>query len=136
MKTTRALIFDFDGVLVNTEPMHMQAWIEVLSALKISFTQKDYDERYIGLNDRDFLAKIFGEKKHSLTPKLQAELIHQKEAKKQSPLKSNRAGAGKAEAASIFLPDVIRKPAVKSGISTDRFNFFLMEFCNQPNSLL
>lgn len=84
--TPRALIFDFDGVLVNTEPLHMRAWIDVLAALKISFTQKDYDDRYIGLNDRDFLKKIFDEKKHRLTPRLREDLIAQKEAKTRAAL--------------------------------------------------
>lgn len=85
----RILIFDFDGVLVNTEPIHMQAWLDVLKSLSISFTKKDYYDRYVGLNDRDFLAKIFGEKKHPLTPKLSDDLIRQKEVKTRETLSKN-----------------------------------------------
>jgi HAD superfamily hydrolase (TIGR01509 family) len=54
----RALIFDFDGVITDTEPVHMKAWLEVLKPLGISFGIKEYNENYLGLNDRDFLDAV------------------------------------------------------------------------------
>lgn len=56
--TIKALIFDFDGVLTDTEPIHMDAWLSALEPLGISFTLDDYKKYYIGLNDRDFLDEI------------------------------------------------------------------------------
>ncbi len=85
----RALIFDFDGVLVDTEPLHMRAWMDVLSPFRILFSKEDYYARYIGLNDRDFLAKIFGEKKKPFTSKSSERLIHQKEGKTKESLSKN-----------------------------------------------
>ncbi|MDO8494687.1 MAG: HAD family phosphatase, partial [Deltaproteobacteria bacterium] len=76
---TRALLFDFDGVLVNTEPLHMQSWLRTLHSLSISFGEKDYNERYIGLNDRDFLAKVLRENNRPASPTVSKNLIGEKE---------------------------------------------------------
>lgn len=77
----RALLFDFDGVLVNTEPIHRRAWQEVVAPLGFSFTIEEYNSRYIGLNDRDFIAKLCRDKECPLTAKLSRELIGEKEKK-------------------------------------------------------
>lgn len=76
----RALLFDFDGVLVNTEPLHMRAWQETLKDAGFSLNKKDYDVRYIGLNDRDFLNLFFRDQKKNITAALKKELISKKEA--------------------------------------------------------
>jgi len=54
----KAIIFDFDGVITDTEPVHMRAWLEVFKPLGISFDKKEYDANYLGLNDRDFLDAV------------------------------------------------------------------------------
>jgi len=79
--TPRALIFDFDGVLVDLEPLHMKAWQEVLKPIDLTFSDKDYEERYLGLNDRDFLALRFKEAGKKLSQTLCNELIQKKEHK-------------------------------------------------------
>lgn len=75
----RAILFDLDGVLTDTEPIHMGVWQDILAELPIHFTKADYDARYIGLNDRDFLAKILKENKKSLTKEQREKLIGKKE---------------------------------------------------------
>lgn len=55
----RALIFDFDGLLVNTEPIHMEAFRDVLKAeLKVDYSEEEYKQNYLGIADRDVLEKI------------------------------------------------------------------------------
>lgn len=54
----KAIIFDFDGVITDTEPVHMQAWLEVFRPMGITFGKEEYDENYLGLNDRDFLDAV------------------------------------------------------------------------------
>ncbi|MFH0800113.1 MAG: HAD family phosphatase [Pseudomonadota bacterium] len=54
----KALIFDFDGVITDTEPVHMEAWQGVLEPLGIEFGEEEYRAHYIGLNDRDFLDAV------------------------------------------------------------------------------
>jgi beta-phosphoglucomutase len=47
----KAVIFDFDGVISDTEPTHLQAFNKVLSKYKIEISQTDYYKDYLGLND-------------------------------------------------------------------------------------
>lgn len=51
----KALIFDFDGVITDTEPVHMEAWQGVLEDFGISFDADEYRAHYLGRNDRDML---------------------------------------------------------------------------------
>ncbi len=54
--TLRAVIFDCDGVLADTEPLHLRAFNAVLGPLGISLTPTDYAASYLGLDDRDAFA--------------------------------------------------------------------------------
>ena len=47
----RAVIFDFDGVIANSEPLHLRAYQEVLAEIDITLTSADYYARYLGYND-------------------------------------------------------------------------------------
>ncbi|MDO8527574.1 MAG: HAD family phosphatase [Deltaproteobacteria bacterium] len=78
---TKALIFDFDGVLVDLEPLHMKAWQFVLAPLNLNFSDKEYEEYYLGLNDRDIVMRRFQHAKRSLTQTEAEELICEKEEK-------------------------------------------------------
>lgn len=48
----RAVIFDFNGVLVDDEHLHFAMFREVLAAEGVAITERDYHERYLGLDDR------------------------------------------------------------------------------------
>ena len=47
----RAIIFDFDGVLANTEPLHLRAYQEVLAVEGVTLSERDYYGRYLGFDD-------------------------------------------------------------------------------------
>jgi beta-phosphoglucomutase len=49
--TLRAVVFDFDGVIANSEPLHFRAFREVLDAVGVTLTEEDYYARYLGYND-------------------------------------------------------------------------------------
>ncbi len=49
------IIFDLDGTLVNSEPLHMEAWLEVLARQGLHFDHQWFDQ-WIGKSDR-FLAE-------------------------------------------------------------------------------
>jgi len=49
----KALILDYNGVLVNDEPLHLQAFRKTLAASGIRLSDGDYFTRYLGLPDRD-----------------------------------------------------------------------------------
>ena len=65
----RAVLFDFDGVLVNSEPLHFQAFQEVLAAEKIPLTEAEYYEELIGFDDKGAFRYVFQKRGLPLAPK-------------------------------------------------------------------
>lgn len=57
----RAVIFDFDGVIANTERLHLQGFRLALAAHDISISDQQYFDRYLGLDDRDGFRAILGD---------------------------------------------------------------------------
>ena len=47
----RAVVFDFDGVIANSEPLHFQAFRDVLRQEAVALTEQDYYARYLGYDD-------------------------------------------------------------------------------------
>ena len=47
----RAVVFDFDGVIANSEPLHFRAFRDVLAAEGVTLTEAEYYERYLGYDD-------------------------------------------------------------------------------------
>lgn len=52
------VIFDFDGVLANSEPLHLRAYQEVLSKHGVALDPDDYKEKYLGYNDDEVFQSI------------------------------------------------------------------------------
>jgi HAD superfamily hydrolase (TIGR01509 family) len=50
-----SLLFDFDGVLADTEPIHWACWVETLAPLHIELSWDIYRANCIGVADRDML---------------------------------------------------------------------------------
>src|SRR5215467_5626160 len=48
----RAVIFDFNGIIVDDEPIHFKLFQRVLGEEGITLTEKDYYARYLGFDDR------------------------------------------------------------------------------------
>lgn len=51
----QAVIFDFDGVLVDSEPLHYRAFLRTAkqAGLGVDFDYAQYLDRYVGYDDRD-----------------------------------------------------------------------------------
>jgi beta-phosphoglucomutase len=47
----RAVIFDFDGVIANSEPLHYAAFRDVLAEEGVAFSEEAYYARYLGYDD-------------------------------------------------------------------------------------
>ncbi|WP_026842575.1 HAD family hydrolase [Citrifermentans bremense] len=73
-----AVIFDFDGTIVDTEPIHFQAFQEVLAPLGLCFSWQNYLEGFLGLDDRDAFRKGFEQAGRSLSDADLDDLIGQK----------------------------------------------------------
>jgi HAD superfamily hydrolase (TIGR01509 family) len=50
-RSLQAIVFDFDGVIANSEPLHFSAFRDVLSAERVTLTESDYYDRYLGYDD-------------------------------------------------------------------------------------
>lgn len=48
-----AVVFDFDGVLADSEHVHLHVFQTVLASLDISLTEEEYYAKYLGYSDRD-----------------------------------------------------------------------------------
>src|SRR5256885_1294082 len=57
----RALIFDFDGVIVDDEPLHLAAFQEALAAEGITLSREAYYARYLGFDDHDAVVEALRE---------------------------------------------------------------------------
>ncbi len=55
----RAIVFDFDGVVADTEPLHYAAFDRVLDGLGVMPSVAAYYETYVGLSDAAFLRAVF-----------------------------------------------------------------------------
>jgi HAD superfamily hydrolase (TIGR01509 family) len=59
MNTLSAVIFDFDGVIADTEPLHFASFRQTLDEIGISLTESDYYANYLGYDDRGcFIAAL------------------------------------------------------------------------------
>lgn len=54
----KALLFDLDGTLANTDAVHFPTWIEVLRAHDIEVTREYYDERLAGRVNTDVIDDV------------------------------------------------------------------------------
>ena len=54
----RAMLFDFDGTIVLSEPLHYAAFAEVLAARGVELTERAYYERYVALTDRECFERV------------------------------------------------------------------------------
>ena len=74
----RALIFDFNGVLADDDPIHMEAFRKVAAEEGLSFTHDEYLDTYLPLNDWDCFKTLFHKHSRALAPQQLDELIQRK----------------------------------------------------------
>ena len=58
MPEFEAILFDFDGVLLDSEPVHYACWAEVLSPLGVAVEWEYYREYGVGVDDREMLRTV------------------------------------------------------------------------------
>ncbi len=74
----KGIIFDGDGVLFDTEKLHVMAWKKVLSSYGISLNFKDFEEG-IGVEDSEFLKKM--KRKGKISKNLNIEKLVEEKSK-------------------------------------------------------
>lgn len=73
-----AVIFDCDGILVDTEPVHYRAFQEALKPFDLEFDYAEYVRLYIGFDDRDAFGEVFKNSGRTLQPSVLHELMDTK----------------------------------------------------------
>lgn len=74
----RVVIFDFDGVITDSEILHLRAFNRVLAQHNIEITTKDYYKEYLGLTDVDCFKALADEGRMKLDRRGIEELVRQK----------------------------------------------------------
>ena len=73
-----AVIFDFDGVLADSEPVHLQVFQTVLDSIGITLTAEEYYARYLGYSDRDAFIHVLRDRGVALEPDTLESLLETK----------------------------------------------------------
>jgi HAD superfamily hydrolase (TIGR01509 family) len=53
-----AILFDFDGTLVDSEPLHYECWRLVLAPFGVSLSWEQYCQNCIGVSDRAMITQL------------------------------------------------------------------------------
>ena len=75
---TEAVLFDFNGVLVDDEAQHCWALQRVLADEAITVTREQYYATYLGLDDRTGFAEAFRRAQRTLTTEFLKYLVEKK----------------------------------------------------------
>jgi beta-phosphoglucomutase len=73
-----AIVFDFDGVLVDSEPLHLRAYQEILEPLGASLPREEYYARYLGYDDSGVFKALAASRGWSLDDRKVAALVEEK----------------------------------------------------------
>jgi HAD superfamily hydrolase (TIGR01509 family) len=76
----RAVIFDFDGVIADTEPVHFEGLRQTLASIDITLTERDYYATYLGFDDRGCILEALRANRRLVTESIVQELMRTKAA--------------------------------------------------------
>ena len=89
MSALQAIIFDFDGVIADSEPLHLRAFQQVLAGEGIALTRHDYFSRYLGFDDVGMFEAIARDRSVPMTDRQIASLVAQKGVKLQELMRAD-----------------------------------------------
>lgn len=58
MSAVEAVLFDFDGVIVDSEPVHFDCWRQILRPFDIDLQREYYERHCIGISDRAMIRTL------------------------------------------------------------------------------
>lgn len=58
----RAIVFDFNGVIVNDEPLHCYGFQEALKEVGLDLGEEEYRERYLPFDDATFFRRFMADR--------------------------------------------------------------------------
>jgi beta-phosphoglucomutase len=85
----QAVFFDFDGVIADSEPLHLRAYQAVLQADGIDLNKSEYYARYLGYDDVGLFEALAKDRRISLTDEKIDEWVAMKSSIVEEMLKSD-----------------------------------------------
>jgi beta-phosphoglucomutase-like phosphatase (HAD superfamily) len=74
----KAIIFDFDGVIADTEPIHLKMFQKVLDEEGITLTEEKYHQKYLALDDKGCFSAVLSDNGRKVDKKLVEDMIRRK----------------------------------------------------------
>jgi beta-phosphoglucomutase len=74
----KAVIFDFDGVITDSEILHFRAFNEILAQFDVQITKPDYYKKYLGFSDKECYEKLIQEGRLPIQEQQIPDLVAQK----------------------------------------------------------
>ncbi|HZC67890.1 MAG TPA: HAD family phosphatase [Nitrospirales bacterium] len=74
----KAIIFDFDGVLADTEPLHFKMFQRVLHEEGLPLSEQDYYQKYVGLDDNGCFQALLSAHERPAPPETVRRLVERK----------------------------------------------------------
>ena len=87
-RALQAIVFDFDGVIANSEPLHLLAFQQALAEDGVELSATDYYSRYLGYDDVGMFEALGRERGLSMQGGRVAELVARKGDRMQDLLRS------------------------------------------------
>ena len=84
----QAIIFDFDGVIANSEPLHLRAFQAALVAEGITLAEDEYYSRYLGYEDVGVFQALARDRGLAMTSRQVTALVEAKGARMQTLMRN------------------------------------------------
>ena len=78
LRALQAIVFDFDGVIADSEYLHLRAYQQVLAPEGISISNEEYFERYLGYDDVGVFTALLKDKGVPLDEGRMKQLVERK----------------------------------------------------------
>jgi len=82
----QAIIFDFDGVIADSEPLHLRAFQQTLAEEGIELSAPDYYSRYLGYDDLGLVQALAADRGIAMSDRETTALVARKGARLQEML--------------------------------------------------
>ena len=78
LRALQAIVFDFDGVIADSEMLHLRAYQHVLAGEGVSISSEEYFDRYLGYDDVGVFKALTKDKGLALDDQRMKQLIERK----------------------------------------------------------
>ena len=82
----QAVVFDFDGVIADSEPLHLKAFQQALAEDGIGLSEEEYFSRYLGYDDVGLLEALTRDRELAASSRYITEMVALKGSKLQQML--------------------------------------------------